>query len=263
MPVVTEPSVRSPALHRWWAGHLGHRLVREVVLVGVLFVGYRQVRVLTRDDGRAAMDNAMAVIEFERRIALFNERALQRALLAHEPVIAFLNRYYVSVHFAATAVFFAWVYARHHHAYSRVRLAFVVVTTIGLVLHVVYPLAPPRMFHRLGFVDTLMVYGPRIYSSDTVTSVANQFAAMPSLHFGWSVLVAAGVVLIKRTIFSVLFVLHPIITLVAIVATANHFWLDALVALLLVLAAGAITRLAPQRRFIPPGRPAPVPDPRP
>jgi hypothetical protein len=108
-----------------------------------------------------------------------------------------------------------------------------------------------------GYVDTIARYGPAIYQQSGVESVANQFAAMPSLHFGWAVLVAYGVVRALDSRWRWLVVLHAAITLAAIVLTANHFWLDALVAgglIALALAmAPAPARLSPD---LSPGRSA-------
>ena len=200
--------------------------------MGTVFVAYRQVRHLTSGDTGQAMDNATRVVELERRLHVFSEQAIQRLALHSELVIGFLNRYYVAVHFPATIAMLVWAFCRHRAAYGRIRAAFLGVTLAALVIHVIVPLAPPRMLP--GFVDTLDVYGPQIYPSDTTQSVANQFAAMPSLHFGWAVLVAAGVIAVARSRWRLLVLAHPVITLLAIVATANHYWLDAAVALLLV-----------------------------
>jgi hypothetical protein len=156
--------------------------------------------------------------------------------------VAFLNRYYVTVHFPLTAMMLMYVYLRHQGTYARARNWFVSVTLAALVIHVLFPLAPPRMIHDAGFVDTLQRFGPHIYSTDTTQSIANQFAAMPSLHFGWAVMVACTFIAIKRTRRSLLALLHPAITLLAIVATANHYWIDAAVALLLVVGAAAVWR---------------------
>ena len=155
-------------------------------------------------------------------------------------LVAFLNRYYVTVHFPLTVAFLLWVFFRHHDAYRRIRNTFVSVTVAALAIHVAFPLAPPRMLPDAGFVDTLQRYGPRIYSTDTSESIANQFAAMPSLHFGWAFIVAGAYVSIRRTRRSLWVMLHPAITLLAIVATANHYWLDAAVAGVLVVAAAAL-----------------------
>ena len=105
--------------------------------------------------------------------------------------------------------FVGWVVLRHRDLYPRFRNWFLSVTLLALVIHVAYPLAPPRMLDHQGFVDTLQRYGPSIYTEDTNQSVANQFAAMPSLHFGWALLIALMFVRIKGGRWSWLALAHP------------------------------------------------------
>lgn len=214
--------------------------MRELVLLGSLFFVYQQVRFVTRDDVGSAMSNARRVIGFERALGVFRERDLQTLVLHSEHLVSFLNRYYVTVHFPASVAFLVWVLVRHHDWYRAIRTWFVVVTGAALTIHVAFPLAPPRMITSEGLVDTLRVFGPSIYPADTSRSVANQLAAMPSLHFGWALMVAVGFVAIKRSRRSLLALAHPAVTLLAIVATANHYWLDAAVAGLLVCAAAPV-----------------------
>jgi hypothetical protein len=209
-------------------------------MMGAVFAIYRQIRFLTRNDTDAAMDNADRVVDFERQFHFFSERTVQDLVMHSHTLVAFLNRYYVTVHFPLTVAFLLWVFFRHHDAYHRIRNTFVSVTIAALAIHVAFPLAPPRMLPDAGFVDTLQRFGPRIYSEDTSESIANQFAAMPSLHFGWAFIVAGAYVSIRRTRRSLWVMLHPAITLLAIVATANHYWLDAAVAGALVVAAAAL-----------------------
>jgi hypothetical protein len=203
-----------------------------------LFVLYRQIRFFTRDDTDAALDNADRIVAFERQIGLFNERAVQRAALQAQPVIDVLDHYYVLVHFPLTITFLVWVWWRRRDQYAAIRTWFVGVTAAALAVHVAFPLAPPRMLD--GFVDTLAVHGPNIYPSDPHDSVANQFAAMPSLHFGWAAMVAIGWIVTHRGRARHLAWIHPVVTILAIVATANHYWTDAAVAGVLVVAIGAV-----------------------
>lgn len=217
-------------------------LTVEVAVMGAVFLAYRQVRHLTSGDTGAAFANAERVVALEQRFGLFSERAVQELVLRSETAIAFLNRYYVGVHFPATIAVLLWACWRHPDAYRRIRAAFLAVTIGALVVHVAVPLAPPRMLTAEGFVDTLRVYGPNIYPADTTRSVANQFAAMPSLHFGWAVLAAAAVIMVLRTRWRWLAALHPTVTLLAIVSTANHYWLDAIVAGALIVVAGVVIR---------------------
>ena len=219
---------------------LGRRLGLELLMMGGVFAVYRQIRFLTRNDTDAAMDNARRVVDLEKQFHFFSERTVQDMVMHSHTLVAFLNRYYVTVHFPLTVAFLLWVFFRHHAAYARIRNTFVTVTVAALAIHVAFPLAPPRMLPDAGFVDTLQRFGPRIYSTDTSKSVANQFAAMPSLHFGWAFIVAGAYVSIRRTRRSLWVMLHPAITLLAIVATANHYWLDAAVAGVLVVATVAL-----------------------
>jgi hypothetical protein len=190
---------------------------------------------VTSDSASQARHNADRVIDWERSAGMFTERSVQSWLLDLPGAIEFLNRYYVFVHFPVTIVFLVWVFARHRDRYPRIRNWFTGVTLAALVVHVLFPLAPPRMTD--GFVDTLKVFGPNIYTDDTSKSVANQFAAMPSLHFGWALMVAVGVVWLTGR-HRLLWMLHPVTTLLAIVATGNHYWIDAAVAGVLVAVVG-------------------------
>lgn len=214
------------------------RAVRELALMAGLFVLYRQIRFFTRDDTAAALDNADRIVAWERRVGVFNERAVQRAALDVQPVIDVLDHYYVLVHFPLTFTFLGWVWWRRRETYAAIRNWFVGVTAVALAVHVAFPLAPPRMLD--GFVDTLAVHGPNIYPSDPHDSVANQFAAMPSLHFGWAAMVAIGWIVTHRGRARHLAWIHPIVTLLAIVATANHYWTDAAVAGLILVGVGAL-----------------------
>jgi hypothetical protein len=207
---------------------------RELAIATSVYLAYWFGRTLTRDLGGAASRNAERVIELEARVGIFNEMTLQRWMIDVPGVVEFLNCYYVTVHFPATVAFLLWVFAVRRHAYRTIRCWIAAVTVAGLVIHVLFPLAPPRMMP--GFVDTLDVFGPDIYTDDTSQSVANQFAAMPSLHFGWALIVAIGLGRLLRR-GGRWFMLHPIITLLAIVVTGNHYWVDAAVAGALVVAA--------------------------
>jgi hypothetical protein len=212
-----------------------HRRIRNITVelgvVTAVFLLYRSGRMFTRDATGEAMSNAEHVIDFERALGIFSEQAVQSWALGSQTLIDFLNRYYVAVHFPLTIAFLVWAYIRHQQAYRYIRTWFVGVTLAALVIHVGFPLAPPRM--TSGFVDTLHEFGPRIYEQDPRRSVSNQFAAMPSLHFGWAFMLAIGFIAIKRTRNSVLMALHPVITLFAIVATGNHYWIDAIIAAVL------------------------------
>jgi hypothetical protein len=221
---------------RWWRSRYGAQLARELAVIVALLLVYRLGRMLGRHESARAFTHAHQVLELEKWLGIDTERGVQQAALGHHSIILLLNRYYASVHFGATMVFLVVVYVQGPKLWAHIRFLFVTVTLTALIIQLVYPLAPPRMLD--GYVDTIARYGPAIYDGRTaVGRIANQYAAMPSLHFGWAVLVAYGVVLAFRAPWRWLAVLHPGTTLAAIVITANHYWLDSLVALGLIGAA--------------------------
>ncbi len=220
---------RSPALR-----HAG----LELFIAAAVFFVYRAGRLLTNDSNESAMANAQWVLDVQRPVTGSLERSVQQFVLNVPGVIDVLNHFYVLVHFPATTLFLVWVFVSRRGAYAAVRNWFVGVTMAAMVIHAVFPLAPPRMLD--GFVDTLREYGPSIYPADTTTSVANQFAAMPSLHFGWALMVAVAAIVLTSGRRRWWWLAHPAVTLVAIVATANHFVLDALIAAALAAAVGVL-----------------------
>ncbi|WP_072489388.1 phosphatase PAP2 family protein [Streptomyces atratus] len=240
-------------------------LVRELLLVVGLFVIYKIGRRAANGHVDEAYRNAGDVWDFERAVHLPGEGAVQSLLLHNETLIHLANTYYATVHFPATLLFLVWLYWRRprHYVWSRRILA--ALTGAALALHLLFPLAPPRLLDAAGLVDTGQVYGPTVYGATPATdSMANQFAAMPSLHFGWAVMVAVGLNVATRTRWRWLWLLHPLITLLVIVGTANHYWLDSIVvsALLAVaLAALRLPRTDPVRAPLPwpstTGEPAP------
>lgn len=215
----------------------------EFALLAVLFLGYKAVRLAVAGRVDEAFDNAHHVIGLERALHLDVEHGVQALVLHSQRLVVALDRYYVSMHFATFVVFLLWLYIVHREHYAHVRWLIVGSTALALVLHAVYPLAPPRMLP--GFVDTMARFGPNAYASSAVASLANQHAAMPSVHFMWAVIVAYGVVRAARTPYRWIAVVHPVLTLVAIVATANHFLLDAIVGgVLLVIVLTSETAIA-------------------
>ncbi|WP_405901068.1 phosphatase PAP2 family protein [Streptomyces sp. NBC_00727] len=232
-------------------------LVRELLLVVGLFLIYKLGRQAANGHVDEAFRNGDRVWDLERAVHLPGEGVVQRLLLHDETLIHLANTYYAAVHFPATLLFLAWLYWRRprHYVWSRRVLA--ALTGSALALHLLFPLAPPRLLATAHLVDTGRVYGPSVYGAQPATdSMANQFAAMPSLHFGWAVMVGIGLVVATRSRWRWLWLLHPAITLFVIVGTANHYWLDSIVvAALLSLALAAL----PLRRAEPVRPPRPWP----
>ncbi|MGW1161345.1 phosphatase PAP2 family protein [Streptomyces sp. NPDC002513] len=239
-------------------------LVRELLLVAGLFLVYKLGRQLANGHTVEAYRNAHRVWHWERSLHLPGEGAVQSALLHGDTLVRAANLYYVAVHFTATAAFLVWLYLRRPGHYLWARRVLALVTGAALALHLTFPLAPPRMLDVAHLMDTGQVYGPTVYEAQPETdSMANQFAAMPSLHFGWALMVAIGLIAATRSRLRWLWLLHPLLTLVVIVGTANHYWLDAIAASALLGLALAVVRAPSAAADGSPTAPLTVPAPRP
>ncbi|MGW0661822.1 phosphatase PAP2 family protein [Streptodolium elevatio] len=216
---------------------------RELLLVAALFLVYKFGRGLASSADSKAFDNAKEVLNIQNALRLPDESVVQHWWIQSEWLRSFANQYYAYVHFPVTVAFLIWLWVRHRDHYKWIRNLLAIMTGVALVIHILVPLAPPRMMP--GFEDTGMADGTSPYSG-AGAKIANQYAAMPSLHFGWAVVVAIGVMAVwcnrdpLRRAGSKLIWLHPAITLLVIVVTANHYWLDAFVATLLLAIAMVI-----------------------
>ncbi|MFE1555886.1 phosphatase PAP2 family protein [Streptomyces sp. NPDC058734] len=220
------------------------RLIRELLLVAGLFAAYKAGRMLSTGRTDEAFRNGGRVWDAERALHLPGEGTVQRLLLHSDALVHTANTYYAAVHFPATALFLVWLYLRRPGHYLWTRRVLALLTGAALVLHLSFPLAPPRMLDAAQLVDTAQVYGPSVYgAAPEADTMANQFAAMPSLHFGWALMLALGMIAATRSRWRALWLLHPLVTLLVVVGTANHYWIDAAVAGLLL---GAALLLVPR-----------------
>jgi hypothetical protein len=222
---------------------LAHGVGQMFLLVG-LFMVYRLSRHLA--DGRefVALEHAEHVWYLQRHLDLPSEALLQQLALNSTDLVRMANEFYLAVHFPAAIVFLLWVLVRHRDHWARVRNVLIFVTGAALVVHILYPLAPPRFLPQImssaDFVDTGRLIGPSAYDV-AGDDLANEYAAMPSLHVGWAVLEAWGIITILQARARWLAVAHPVITSFVVVITANHYWLDGIVAAALVVAAVWLT----------------------
>ncbi|MGV9390256.1 phosphatase PAP2 family protein [Streptomyces olivaceus] len=217
-------------------------LVRELLLVAGLFLVYKLGRHLATGHTTEAFRNARHVWDWERALLLPDEGGVQSLLLHGDTLVHVANTYYAAIHFPATVAFLVWLYLRRPAHYVWARRVLAAVTGAALALHLLFPLAPPRMLTAAGLVDTARVYGPSVYGPPSTDELSNQFAAMPSLHFGWALMLAVGLIVATRSRLRWLWLLHPLVTLLVIVGTANHYWLDVFAAAALLGLALAVLR---------------------
>jgi PAP2 superfamily protein len=222
------------------------RAALEFLLVAVLFFGYKLGRLAANGHVDVALANADLIWHLERFLHLPNEAVLQQAVLGHEWLIKAANCYYKYVHFPATAACLIGLYLWRRDRYVPTRRLLAWLTAAALGVHLLMPLAPPRMLADIGMIDTGRVFGPAVYHAPTSHGLTNQYAAMPSLHVGWAIVVAIGLIGATRGRWRWLWLAHPIITLLVVVVTGNHYWMDAIVvAALLGVVAWMLSPAAP------------------
>ncbi|MCX4557669.1 phosphatase PAP2 family protein [Streptomyces phaeochromogenes] len=225
-------------------------LLLELLLIRVGYSAYQQVRLAatggTNAGGRAtAEEHGEQVHAIEKFLQIDVERWVNHAVVDVPWLQSFFDFYYTSFHFVVPLSVLGILYVRRPAEYRWARAALGFATLFALVGFWLYPLAPPRLMPGLGFIDT--VHGVQDFSQPdygTLTALTNQYAAMPSLHFGWSLwcgLVIA--ILAPKWWMKALGLLHPLFTVSAIVATANHWVLDAVGGAAVVGAGFALTYL--------------------
>ena len=228
----------------------------ETAAAVALYGVYELVRGFGGSDYVAAKLHTADIVAFERRLGLFHELGVQQAAAKVPGLPAFLGAAYITLHLFATVAFLVWVFRSRRRAFPLVRTTLVGSTAIALVIYVLYPVAPPRLT-ELGFADTVTNGIGLNLSSELLGALYNPLAAVPSLHFGYSLLVGVGVyALAQRRWVRLLGVSYPLFMLYTIVATGNHFVLDAVAGAVVVAAAwfaarfllGEAAQAKPQRQ---------------
>ncbi|MEU1780679.1 MULTISPECIES: phosphatase PAP2 family protein [Streptomyces] len=210
------------------------RLWFEVLLIAVSYWTYSLVRNAVPEQRAAALRNADWIWQAEQSLHIAVEHTVNRAVNSVTWLIVGMNYYYATLHFVLTIGVLVWLYRWHPGRYAAARLTLFATTGVALLGYYLYPLAPPRLMEDLGFVDTVVVHHTwGSMASGNLADVSNQYAAMPSMHIGWSTWCGVIIASLARPVWvRVLGVLYPVATLVVIVSTANHFWLDAVGGLL-------------------------------
>lgn len=226
-----------------------------MALVAATYGLYTLTRNALPDSHATARANARELYDLEQRLHVDGEHWLNTALAGpHLHALAVAANYVYSIsHLLVTLSVLIWLYVRRPRRYAAARTVLLLTTLSGLIGYWLYPLAPPRFFPHLGFVDTVVrdsTWGG--WGSSAMASMSNQYAAMPSMHVAWSIWVAGVVVLsLRSTVVRVAAIAYPMLIGVVVVATGNHWLLDAagaIGALTLALLTYAVLRRLPRRR---------------
>ena len=215
----------------WWV---------EILSILVFYFVYSAIRNSNKAGTEHARNNAEHIIRWQRALWMYHEETLQDWAQHFKPIIIAANYFYGSLHFVVTIAAGIYLFRKFSDDYPRYRNTLAIATLLALIGFKLFPLMPPRLLDEsYGFVDTLAKY-PTFWSfnSGAVSKISNQYAAMPSVHVCWATWCALVFApRVKHRWARVLAILYPILTVVVIVVTANHFVLDAAGGLI-VLAVG-------------------------
>jgi hypothetical protein len=220
-----------------------HSGLQELGALALLYGLYEVVRGVPSENVEAAMRHTSEIVDLEQGIGIYVERGVQGALDALPVLPTVLGIAYVVLHFAGTTAALVWLHRRHRDHFPIVRTTLVVATALALVGYVLYPAAPPRLAD-LGFSDTVTKHTGLNLSSDLLGALYNPFAAIPSLHFGYALIVGVALAtLASRRVVRVLGAVYPLAMLVVMVGTGNHFLCDAGRGGLVVLVGWLVARM--------------------
>ncbi|MGD6751574.1 phosphatase PAP2 family protein [Streptomyces sp. BH105] len=220
------------------------RLWFEILLIAVSYYTYSLIRNAVPEQKAQALRNADWIWRTEHSLGIAVEQAVNHAVNSVSWLIVGMNYYYATLHFVITLGVLVWLFRCHPGRYAATRLALFATTAVALVGYYFYPLAPPRLMSGGGFVDTVAVHQTwGSMASGNLKNMSNQYAAMPSMHIGWSLWCGMTIFALASVPWvRVLGLLYPVLTLVVIVATANHFWLDAVGGVLCLAFGFAVAR---------------------
>jgi hypothetical protein len=225
---------------RRFAGFLTqHRVFRdffELTLVGIAFLLYFLVRGGVVDRTGEAFHRAILIIDLQQKWGFFWELELQALIMGSKGLIQFFNAVYFWLDFPLIVVVGLWLYFWHRHQYTITRDAILSSGAIALVIYHLFPVAPPRLLPGFGFVDTLAVFSNLSYQAQSTAPFVNPYAAVPSLHVGWAVLLMVGIMGATRSKpIWFLAALLPVAQTAASVLTGNHFIFDAIIGVVVSL----------------------------
>jgi PAP2 superfamily len=202
---------------------------RETAVIGALYGLWQLAGKISVTGTGGGLRRAAWIEHFDRYLPLPSERTTQQAVLGHRQLIEAANLYYATMHMTVMLVFLIWLFVRHRDRYRPVRQV-MAWTTLGCLLVQLVPVAPPRMLGD--YVDTGLLYNQSVYSHGLPV---DQLSAMPSVHVAWAVLVGYYAWRVSSSRWRVLAPVHAVLTILVVVITGNHWWLDGIVAVAILV----------------------------
>jgi len=215
-------------------------MTTELSLISALYTLWRLALKLPLDQPSGAIERARQIDRFQHWLHMPAELSLQQFVLQHDWLAQATNFYYAVFHVPAMILFLVWIFIRHRDKYPRWRSSLAMLTAACLVIRYIR-VAPPRFLPELGYIDLATRYGLSVYGP-VGTGVSDQFAAMPSIHVGWAAIVSFGIVFSSTSRWRWIYLSHLLMTVLAVSATGNHWWLDGVAAIAILGVALVIDR---------------------
>lgn len=199
----------------------------ETALVCALFALWQLANSATHHAHSGGLSNGQAIWRLERTLHFPSETSFQQLVLGHHWLVRAANYYYATAHLTGMVIFLVWLWLRHRDHYGRWRNVVALFTGMALLIEMI-PVAPPRLIGHTGLVDTATVYGQSVYAF--AGDLADQYAALPSIHVGWALLIGVAMLRCGGRLAGAVGVMHAVLTVSVVVLTANHYWFDGLTA---------------------------------
>jgi hypothetical protein len=228
-----------------WLGQR-HSLPVEVATVLGLYAAYETTRGLVVGHRSTAIHHAADVAVLERHLHVFVEARVQHAASSLPGLVGLLGLAYLTLHLSVTSGYLLWLHQRRPEAFPAVRTTLLIASALSVVGFLLYPTAPPRDA-GLGIADTISG-GHVNLNKGIIASLYNPYAAIPSMHAGYALVI--GVSLVRegrRRVLQVIGALYPLLVVFVIVATGNHFLFDAVTGMATVGVAAVIGHLLVRR----------------
>jgi len=228
----------SARLPKGW-GDLGRQIG---ILIGV-DIAYELVRGIADSQRADAIVHGQQVIDLERATSTFFEPSLQDFFLPAQWIVDLANQIYLNAQFSIAIGFLVWLYLFRNDSYYFVRNMFVVAMGLALIGYTLYPTAPPRMFPEYGFTDTITDFSNVNHDSALAKIFINPYAAVPSMHCAFALMIGGTGVMVCRHWWSRTFwAMWPILVLWVVIVTANHYWVDAALGWIVAITAALIAQ---------------------
>jgi hypothetical protein len=206
-------------------------VLRQVLLFGAAYLAYRLVRGMVEGRATAAFQHARELIQFERTLHLFVEPSIQAWASGSHALMDVSSWLYVNAQTSVTLAGLVYLYLRHNRSFYFVRNMLMIAMALALLAYAAFPTAPPRFMPEWGFIDSVSDFtGVHVsHASATMTALFNPYAAVPSMHVAFALMIGWPLArLVRSRVLGTLWLIYPFLMTFVIVATANHFILDAL-----------------------------------